>query len=88
MLIGPVALQAIRFEDGPDLLGEIHRAGRRRRRIGGCERRYAEERDGNIAAGQALTHDPRAYDDRQQQPRAERLRCQARLEVEVLKWRL
>jgi hypothetical protein len=43
-------------------------------KAGTCGDGVAEERDGNIAAGQALTHDPRAYDDRQQQPRAERLR--------------
>src|SRR5215469_14105399 len=48
----------------------------------------AEECDRNIATGQALTHDPGAYDHREEQSRAESLRRPTRPEIEALKRRL
>jgi len=67
-----------------------HRAedGDQHHEAGTCGNGVTEERDRNISTGQALSHDAGANDDCEKQPRAERLRRQARPEVEALKWRL
>jgi hypothetical protein len=67
-----------------------HRAedGDQHHEAGTCGNGVTEERNRNISTGQAIAHDPGAYDDCEKQPCAERLGCQARREVEALKWRL